>query len=94
MGMKIRLGKKYWLNSDQFCYWITQDVKIGKGNRAGSIDERRCSGYTATFEQCVDSFIDRQIKKAEIEQYTDLVKIITDLKKEVRSWRVQIKREK
>ena len=92
--MKIRLGKKYWLNSDQFCYWITQDVKIKKGNRTGSIDERRCSGYTATFEQCVDSFIDRQIKKAEIEQYTDLVKIITDLKKEVRSWKAQVERKK
>ena len=92
--MKIRLGKKYWLNSDQFCYWITQDVKINEGKRAGSIDERRCSGYTATFEQCVDSFIDKQIKKAQIDDFKDLVKTITDLKKEVRSWKVQIKREK
>jgi hypothetical protein len=92
--MKIRLGKKYWLNSDQFCYWITQDVKIKEGKRAGSIDERRCSGYTATFEQCVDSFIDKQIKQAEITQYSELVKEIEKLKKEVRSWKCQVERKK
>ena len=92
--MKIRLGKKYWLNSDQFCFWITQDVKIKAGKKAGSIEERRCSGYTATFEQCVDSFIDRQIKKAEIAQYSELVKLITDLKKEIRSWKPIVERKK
>lgn len=92
--MKIRLGKKYWLNSDPYCYWISQDVKIKEGKRAGCIDERRCSGYTATFEQCVDSFIDKQIKKAQIDDFKDLVKEITNLKKEVRGWKPIVERKK
>ena len=92
--MKIKLGTKYILNSDPHCYWITCLVKVTKGKNAGDTYEKRVSGYTATFEECVDSFIDKQIKKAQIDDFKDLVKEITNLKKEVRSWRVQIKREK
>lgn len=91
--MKIRLGTKYWLNSDPQCYWITQDVKIKEGKNAGNIVERRCSGYTATFEQCVDSFIERKIKQAEIASYSKLVKEINALKKEIRSWKPQVERK-
>jgi hypothetical protein len=91
--MKIRLGTKYWLNSDPQCYWITQDVKVTVGRKAGSTSERVCSGFTATFEQCVDSFIDKQIKQAEIARYSELKKVITDLKKEIRSWKPQVERK-
>lgn len=91
--MKIRLGTKYWLNSDPQCYWITQDVKIKEGKNAGKVVERRCSGYTATFEQCMDTFIDKQIKKAEITRYSELKKYIEDLKKEIRSWKPTVERK-
>lgn len=87
--MKIRLGTKYWLNSDPQCYWITQDIK----NKNGNTSERLCSGYTATLEQCVDTFIDKQIRQAEIVRYSELKKLITELKKEVRSWKVQVERK-
>ena len=92
--MRIRLGKKYWLNSDSQCYWITKDEKITKGKNKGDTSETLCSGYTATFEQCVDTFIDKQIKKAEINDFTKLVKEIEKLKKEVRSWKCQVEKKK
>lgn len=91
--MKIKLGTKYILNSDPHCYWITCLVKVTKGKNAGDTYEKRVSGYTATFEECVDSFIDKQIKASEIASYRELVKTIKDLKKEVRSWKAVVERK-
>lgn len=91
--MRIKLGEKHWLNSDAFCYWVTCEYKVKDGKNAGSIAERRVSGYSATFEQAVDSFIDRHIKAAEADDFSKLVKSIKDLKKEIRSWKVDIERK-
>lgn len=87
--MKIRLGDKYWLNSDPHCFWITKDVK----SKNGSTYEKRCSGYTPTFEGCVDTFIDYTLTDAQIDDFKKLKKLITDLKKEVRSWKPQVERK-
>ena len=85
--MRIKLGEKHWLNSDAFCYWITCEYTINEGKNAGSTAERRVSGYVPTFEQAVDTFIERQIRGAEIENYAELVEVINNLKAEVRTWR-------
>ena len=50
------------------------------------------SGYTATFEQAVNSFIEKSIKAAEIDDFTKLVEVINDLKKEVEGWKVDLQR--
>lgn len=91
--MKIKIGDKYYLNSDQYCYWITEECEIKEGKNAGNIAVRRVSGYTPTFEQCVDSFIEKGIGGAEIERISKLVKVVNDLKTEVRSWRVDLERK-
>ena len=90
--MKIKLGEKYWLNSDQYCYWITEEYTAEKGKNAGSIAERRVSGYTPTFEMAVDSFIEKGIGGAEISDLRTLVKVVNDLKNEVRSWKVDLEK--
>jgi hypothetical protein len=90
--MRIRLDEKHWLNSDKFCYWITEEYKIEEGKNAGNIAERRCSGYTPTFEQCVDSFIDRHVRGSEIGDFTKLVRMLRELKKTVRGWKVVVER--
>lgn len=90
--MQVKIGEKYYLNCDQFCYWISREYEIQDGKNAGTIVERRVSGYTATFEQAVDSFIERHIKIAEISDFSELVKVINDLKEEVRSWKVDLTR--
>jgi hypothetical protein len=41
----------------------------------------------------VDSFIDKRIKQAEIDDFMKLAKEIEKLKKEVRGWKVQIERK-
>lgn len=85
--MRIRLGKKHWLNSDAFCYWITCEYEIKEGKNAGNTGERRVSGYVPTFEQAVESFIDRQLRGAEIEEFSELVEFIKNLKEEVKGWK-------
>ena len=92
--MKIKLDDTHWLNSDELCYWITVEVKSSRGKNIGNTYEKRCSGYTATFEQAVDSFIEKSIKAAQIEDFRKLVKTINDLKKEVRSWKSVVERKK
>ena len=91
--MKIRLGDKYWLNSDPHCYWITVDVVTENGKNAGKVYERRVSGYTPTFEQCVDTFIDYHLTDSQISDFKKLKKEIADLKKEVRSGKVVVERK-
>lgn len=91
--MRIKLGDKYWLNGDRYCFWITEEYTVKKGKNAGSTDERACTGYTPTFEQCVESFIEKGLGGAEIDDLKELVKTVTDLKEEVRSWRVDLERK-
>lgn len=88
--MKIRLDEKHWLNSDSQCYWITTEVKITKGNSAGNVVERRTSGYTRTFSEAVDSFIESHIRTAEIDDFRKLSKNIGELKKTVKGWKVNL----
>lgn len=90
--MKIKIGKKHYLNSDAFSYWISCEYEIQDGKNAGTVVERRVSGYRATFEEAVDSFADRYINLAEIGDFSELVKTINDLKEEVRSWEVDLTR--
>lgn len=87
-NMKIKLDDKHYLICDPFCYWITCEYEVQEGKGKGNIVERRVSGYTSTFEQCVNSFIERGIKAAEIVDFSGLVKVINDLKEEVRVGRL------
>ena len=92
--MKVKLDNKHYLNCDGYCFWVTVLVKPTAKSKSKEPYERRCSGYTGTFEQAVDSYIEMKIKTAEIEDYTKLVKTINDLKKEVRGWKANIPRKK
>ena len=88
--MKIKLGEKYYLNSDQYCYWITEEVQPSAKSKTQNVYERRCSGYTDTFEEAVDSFIEKKILALEVTSYTKLVSEINKLKREVRRWKVDL----
>ena len=88
--MKIKLGKKYYLNSDSLCYWITEEIQPSSKSKTQKVYERRCSGYVSTFEEAVDSFIDKKILALEVTSYTKLVSEINKLKREVRRWKVDL----
>ena len=82
--MKIKLGDKHYLNSDAYSFWITAEVQ---GEDAKKPYEKRVSGYRATFEEAVESFIDKYVGDSTAKDFKALVKDIKNLKKEVRSWR-------
>ena len=92
--MKVKLDDKHYLNSDEFSYWITVEVVTKNGKNAGKVYEKRCSGYTRTFSEAVDSFIEKKIKAAQIDDFKKLVKTINDLKKEVKGWKCVVERKK
>ena len=92
--MKVKLDDTHYLNSDEYSYWITVEVVTEKGKNAGELYERRCSGYTRTFSEAVDSFIEKKLRVAQIEDFKKLVKTVNDLKKEVKGWKCAVERKK
>ena len=90
--MKIKLSDKYYLNSDKFCYWITEEVEVKTGKNKGSITEKRISGYMNTFAGVVDTFVEKKLKAAETGDMEELSQIITELKETVLSWKCAIEK--
>nr|DAY68081.1 MAG TPA: protein of unknown function (DUF5405) [Caudoviricetes sp.] len=87
--MKIKLDDKHYLISDPCCYWIVCEVSSTKGKQ--KTYEKRVSGYCGTFEQAVESFIDKMILSSEADTLKKLKQEIEDLKKTVRGWKVVLK---
>ena len=86
--MKIALDEKHYLNSDQYCYWITCDVTYkGKDGNEKTV-ERRVSGYTRTFSDAVESYIENRIRTSEAAKIVELKDEVKKLKKTVSGWRV------
>ena len=90
--MRVKLDEKHFLNSDTYCYWVTEIVEPSEKSRTQKSYERRASGYSGTFEQAIDSYIDRKIRSLEIEEFHALAKEIGALKKEVRGWKAAVER--
>lgn len=90
--MRIQLDDKHWLNGDSQCYWVSGLVEISKGKNKGNVVEERLSGYTRTFSEAVDSFIEAGIREAEIDDFGKLAKTIEELKETVEGWGVNLKR--
>ena len=80
--MDIKLDEKHHLVSDNNCYWIEAMVEP-EGKKAY---RKRVSGYTATFEQVVESYINAHIRSSEATKIARLAKEIKALKEEVRGW--------
>ena len=89
--MKIKLDDKHFLNSDPQCYWISCKGEVEKGKNAGKVYERRVSGYVATFEQVMESYIENRIRSLECEKLSELKKEIQNLKKTVKGWKGALK---
>ena len=87
--MEIKLGKNHYLICDPYCYWIEVEYITKTGKQA----RRRSSGYMRTFEETVDTCIEMKIKDLEITAFTKLVSEINKIKREVRSWKVDLPRK-
>lgn len=82
-NMRIELDDTHTLVSDAYCFWIEVTVKP-EGKKPYT---RRCSGYTATFEDCVINYINNKILSSMATSTLQLAKEIQELKKEVLSWK-------
>lgn len=80
--MDIKLDDNHYLVSDKHCCWI--ETLVEPENKKPY--RKRTSGYTATFEQVVESYIKEHINSSEATKITKLAKEIKALKEEVRGW--------
>ena len=80
--MRIQLDEDHFLNTDNFCCWITRE----KPNKDGKVNPRNMSGYYPTFTGAVESYIERRIKTSEATEISELKNEIEALKAEVRGW--------
>ena len=82
----IPLGKNKTLRSNNYCWWIARErhYKDKSGEQKVSYD--RLSGYHVDVCGLLDSYIDREIKIAEIESLTELVDEVKKLRREIRKW--------
>ena len=80
--VRLKLDDTHTLVSDPECYWIETLVKP-EGKKPYT---RRSSGYRRTFNECVESYIEKKIRSSEAAKITKLSKEIKELKKEVRGW--------
>ena len=80
--MRIQLDDHHFLNTDNFCCWITRE----KPNKDGKVNPRNMSGYYPTFTGAVESYIERRIKTSEATESAELKNEIEALKAEVRGW--------
>ena len=88
--MNIKLDDQHYLVSDSKCCWIETEVKPENKKPY----RRRSSGYRATFEEAVESYIKEAINSSEATRITKLAKDVKALKEEVRGWHERYYNEK
>lgn len=88
---KIKLGGGFWLVSDPYCYWISKEYVTKKGKNAGKTYLKRCSGYTTSVEDALESLCERHIREINATSVNSLIKEIKSLKSLVRSFKENIK---
>ncbi len=87
--MKIALDEKHFLNSDQYCYWISCLVtSTNKQTGEEKTVERRVSGYARTFSDAVTSCVENRIRTSESAEICDLKREVEQLRKTVQGWEV------
>ena len=89
--MNIKLDDVHYLVSDPKCLWIETEVTPKDGKKKPY--KRRSSGYAATFEGAVESYIKEAINSSEATKISKLAKEIKALKEEVRGWHETYNRE-
>lgn len=86
--MKIALDSEHFLNSDQYCYWITyKGIQTSKKTGEEKEVERRVSGYSRNFSDAVNSYIENKLRTSDAKDLCELKSEIQDLKKTVSEWR-------
>ncbi|MCI7304090.1 MAG: hypothetical protein SOR93_10900 [Clostridiales Family XIII bacterium] len=78
--MKVKIAEKYYLNSDQYSYWITKQVKTKTGPNAGKLREERASGYYHYIDDLMKGFVEREFRSSDAQSIKELKDVINDLK--------------
>lgn len=91
--MRVKMDDQHYLNSDQYCYWISVEYEAKKKDGTPYTVERRCSGYVRTFAEAVESYIEKRLGGAEIADFKALAQEIEKIKKTVKDWKCAVERK-
>lgn len=89
--MRIKLDDKHYLNSDQWCYWITVEIKSEKTNKEY---EKRITGYCSKLEDIFCDYIDKKLKSDTIDSLRSLVDEVKTLKASMKEFAEAIEENK
>lgn len=81
--MEIRVGA-YIIKSDPQCMWIEEEFTGKTKAGAEKVSTRMATGYVRTFEQLLESFMERKIRSSEAQSVTDLLKDFAKCEGELR----------
>ena len=70
--MKIKVGR-YYLCTDKWNIWITEEYIQEKGKHAGDVQERNLTGYCWTFESALQTFRERTLGESEATTLAELL---------------------
>lgn len=88
MGVRISIGKNRYIKSDEFQYWMVQEVT---NKKTGETYDKRISGYHTELDNLIDSYDGKQLRSSDIETLTDFGKKIKQLQAENKKWWKAIK---
>lgn len=81
---------RYTLHGDSQCFWITERTKTKSKTAKAEFNEKKIAGYSYTFEQLMDSFMDAKLRNSDAKDMEKALKQIEsalrDAKKIVREY--------
>ena len=82
--MRIEVGN-YIICSDPQCMWL-EEKYTGK-TKAGEGKEyiRRTSGYVRTFDELLESFVERKIRSSEATDIKKLLREFSDIERDIKA---------
>jgi hypothetical protein len=79
--MEIKLNKKHFLKSDNYCWWIEEEINPKEKDKDSY--RSRVTGFYGQIEHLIENLIDVSLRKADVETLEDIKKEVTSLKDEI-----------
>lgn len=73
--MKIKVGN-YYINTDKWNTWITEEYTKEKGKHAGDKEVRMITGYCWTFEDALQTFRERTLGDSQATTLNELLEAL------------------
>lgn len=82
----IRFGK-YIVRSDNYNLWVDEEyIPKKKNGEPGKMAYKKVAGYSRTFPELYESFVDAKLRSVEGKSVEEFLKAVSDLREEFMSF--------